>query len=315
MSQLQVKNSGSEQQCRPAESTGNRFGSRSGQAMIRHVDPFRAVRRGGPRDRSGHEPIREVASADSRRRSHQRGGYVRIQWRHYSDTCATITCGVTYQCAGVTPPTNALQAGCLYATADAPAGATVSMIENDGAHPPAGMTGNTPGMWIQAKVTTSHNNSFLYWAGFHTASVLGQSVGGFTTVQPGGCIYALSPTATNGLSVTGSSSVTTSGCGVNIASSSATALNVTGSSHVTVNNGGQIVLHCAACYNITGSSTATPTPYTVGAVTDLSGVAQPPAYSGCVHNTASGTSSSTNYSLGNGNTATMGRACTAAGSA
>ncbi len=92
----------------------------------------------------------------------------------------------TYTCAGVTPPTNALQAGCLYATADAPAGATVTMIENDGAHPPSGMTGNTPGMWIQATVTTSHNNSFLYWAGFHTASVLGQSIGGFTTIQPGG---------------------------------------------------------------------------------------------------------------------------------
>lgn len=307
MSQLQVKNSGSKQHSRHAESTGNRFGSRSGQAMILGTLTlsvlFGAVGLATDLGMSYFAKSQVQTAADAATSAAAMYAY---NSGTNSDTCATITCGVTYQCAGVTPPTNALQAGCPHATADAPAGATVSMIENDGAHPPAGMTGNTPGMWIQAKVTTSHNNSFLYWAGFHTASVLGQSVGGFTTVQPGGCIYALSPTATNGLSVTGSSSVTTSGCGVNIASSSATALNVTGSSHVTVNNGGQIVLHCAACYNITGSSTATPTPYTVGAVTDPLASLQPPAYSGCLHNTASGTSSSTNYSLGNGNTATMG---------
>ena len=124
-----------------------------------------------------------------------------------SDACSptgSVNCGVSYTCAGVYPPTNSLQAGCLYATADAPSGATVTMIENDGAHPPSGLTGNTPGMWIRATVTTSHNNSFLYWGGFHTASVLGQSTGGVTTVQPGACVYSLSPTATVGLSVTGS---------------------------------------------------------------------------------------------------------------
>ena len=73
-----------------------------------------------------------------------------------SDACSptgSVNCGVSYTCAGVYPPTNSLQAGCLYATADAPSGATITMIENNGANPPAGMTGNTPGMWIRATVS------------------------------------------------------------------------------------------------------------------------------------------------------------------
>ncbi len=203
-----------------------------------------------------------------------------------SDACrpaGTVTCGVPYTCAGATPPTNALQAGCLYATADAPAGATVTMIENDGAHPPSGMTGNTPGMWIQVTITASRNNLFMYWGGFHTASILGQSVGGFTTVSPGGCIYALSPTATVGVSVTGTSTISTSGCGVNVASSSATALTVGGSANLTASGGGRIVLHCAACTNISGTATATPTPYVVAAVTDPLSSLPVPVYSGCGH--------------------------------
>jgi hypothetical protein len=223
-----------------------------------------------------------------------------------SDNCATLACPVSYTCAGVSPATTAVQAGCLYAMADAPAGSTITMIESDSTHGTSGLTGNTPGMWIKATVTTSNHNLFLYWSGFHTASVLGQAVGGFTTIQPGGCVYALSPTATYGVSVTGSSGITTSGCGVNIASSSATALNVTGSSHVTANNGGKIVISCASCTNITGTSTATPTPYVVAPVTDPLSSLQPPSFSGCTHNTASGTSTETNYSLGNGNTATRG---------
>ncbi len=226
-----------------------------------------------------------------------------------SDACSptgSVNCGVSYTCAGVYPPTNSLQAGCLYATADAPSGSTVTMIENDGAHPPSGLTGNTPGMWIRATVTTSHNNSFLYLGGFHTASVLGQSTGGVTTVLPGACVYSLSPTATVGLSVTGTSSVSTSSCGVYVASSSSTAMTVTGSSHVTATGGGKIVLNCASCYTIQGSSTATPTPYVVAPVTDPLASLQPPTFSGCTHNLAVGTSTETNYSIGNGNTATRG---------
>src|SRR5579883_4730 len=34
--------------------------------------------------------------------------------KNHNDSCSTIACGVAYTCAGVTPPTTALQAGCLY---------------------------------------------------------------------------------------------------------------------------------------------------------------------------------------------------------
>ncbi len=143
--------------------------------------------------------------------------------------------------------------------------------------------------------------------GFHTASVLGQAIGGFTTISPGGCVYALSSNATYGLSVTGSSSVSTSGCGVNIASSSSTALYVTGSSSVTASNGGKVVLECSSCFSLQGTSTATPTPYVVAPVTDPLSSLPAPVFSGCQHLLGNGTTSSaTNYSIGNGNSATMG---------
>ena len=83
-------------------------------------------------------------------------------------------------------------------------------------------------------------------------------------------------------------------------------MTVTGSSHVTASGGGKIVLNCATCYTITGSSTATPTPYVVQPVTDPLASLPAPTFSGCTHNTAAGTSTETNYSLGNGNTATRG---------
>ena len=66
------------------------------------------------------------------------------------------------------------------------------------------------------------------------------------------------------------------------------------------------MLHCASCYTITGSSTATPTPYTVGAGDRSAGVTSAAHLFRLPHNTAAGTSTETNYSLGNGNTATIG---------
>src|SRR5579859_1302832 len=47
------------------------------------------------------------------------------------DTCGTVTCGTAYTCAGVYPPTNSLQAGCLYASTDGPPTFTASLIENN----------------------------------------------------------------------------------------------------------------------------------------------------------------------------------------
>ena len=102
------------------------------------------------------------------------------------DTCSTVTCGVTYTCVGTTPPTTSLMAGCLYATVDGPPILTATVIENNAAHPPAGLSGVVPTMWVQATVTASNSNHFLYLSGFHTASILASSIAGVSTTGFGG---------------------------------------------------------------------------------------------------------------------------------
>jgi Putative Flp pilus-assembly TadE/G-like len=132
-----------------------------------------------------------------------------------SDTCSTVTCGVAYTCAGTTPPTTSLQAGCLYGTADGPPILTATMIENNAAHPPSGLTGVSPTMWVQATVTASNSNHFLFLSGFHTASILASSIAGVATTGSGGngsCLYALSSSGT-GITDGGSGVITTS-CGI-----------------------------------------------------------------------------------------------------
>jgi hypothetical protein len=131
------------------------------------------------------------------------------------DTCATVTCGVAYTCAGTTPPTTSLMAGCLYATVDGPPVLTASLIENNAAHPPAGLSGVTPTMWVKATVTASNSNHFLFLWGFHTASILASSISGVSTTASSGdgsCIYALSSSGT-GISDSGSGAITTT-CGI-----------------------------------------------------------------------------------------------------
>jgi hypothetical protein len=307
MHDLQVGNPGSEQGFRLAQSKGNRFGGRSGQAMILGTLTlsvlFGAVGLAADLGFSYFTKQQVQTAADAATSAAAYYAYSN------NDTCSTITCGVSYTCAGVNPPTNSLQAGCLYATADAPSGSTVTMIENDGAHPPSGMTGNTPSMWIKSTVTTSHHNAFLYWDGFHTASVLGQAVGGFTTIQSGGCIYAMSPTASKAVTITGTSTVTTAGCGVYINSNATDALYLNGSPYLAATGGGTISVNGGDSISVGGHALPDPSPAPLlhnGAVADpLASVPAPP-YSGCSHSTGSGTSSETNYSLGHSDTATRG---------
>jgi hypothetical protein len=212
---------------------------------------------------------------------------------NHGDSCSTVTCNSTYTCAGVTPPTNALQAGCLYATSDGPPSITATMIENDSSTSP-GVTGNTPTMWVRATATTTAANLFLFGAGFRSATISAQSTGSVTSIPPAACIYVLSSNASPALSVTGSSTVTASTCGVFINSNGAQALNVQGSSTLTA----KVVKVNGTGVNTTGGSTVTPAAtLNAGAVADpLSGMTMP----------AVGTCDHTAYSIGNSNTATMG---------
>ena len=205
-----------------------------------------------------------------------------------SDSCGTISCGTTYTCAGVTPATTSLQAGCLYVSNDAPPTFTATMVENDTA--PPGVTGNSPSLWVQANVSTTAHSLFLWGQGFHTANINATAVAGITTVPAAACVYVLDATATQALSLSGSSSLTTTGCGVFVNSSASQALYITGASSVTAP---KVVVN-GTTY-LQGSSTVTPTPIKA-TVTDPLSSLPGPTFSGC---------NQTNYSISNGNSATL----------
>jgi len=187
------------------------------------------------------------------------------------DTCSS-GCGTTYTCAGVTPPTNSLQAGCLYATTDAPPTLGATMIENTSSSVSSGVTGNAPYIWIKATASISGPVNFLYLAGWHSATISASATAGVTTNTSSGCIYVLDQNADNdALSISGGGSLTASGCGVNVAASGSKAIDVTGNGVLTASNGGRI--------NIKGSysgSGITPTPTTGVSTSDpLSSLTKP----------------------------------------
>jgi hypothetical protein len=197
------------------------------------------------------------------------------------DTCSNVTCGVSYTCAGVTPPTNSLQSGCLYATTDGPPAVTVTMLENDTA-----IGGSSPQIWVKATVSTTAHNLFLYGAGYQTANIAASATAGITTTPAGGCVYVLSPTASSAFYLTGSAVVTVTSCGLRINSNSSTSL-VNDSSTIRALGGGTIRLNGG----YSNSGTISPAPVSgAGTVTDpLASLTMPSVANHCDH---------TNYSLG-----------------
>ena len=147
------------------------------------------------------------------------------------DTCSS-GCGTTYTCAGVTPPTNSLQAGCLYATTDGPPTLSATMIENTSSSVSSGVAGNAPYIWIKATASTTSPINFLYWAGFQSATISASATAGVSTFGAGGCIYVLDPTKAQALSVTGGGRLKATGCGVNVASSDSDAIDVAGNGSI-----------------------------------------------------------------------------------
>lgn len=215
---------------------------------------------------------------------------------NHNDSCGgTITCGVTYTCAGVSPPTNSLQAGCLYATTDGPPTMSATMTENNTV--PPGVTGNTPSMWIQAVASTAAPNLFFTWSGFSSATISASAISGVSTLAAGACIYLLDPNAADAFSITGTSTLTTTGCGVYVNSSNAAAFYMYGSPKVTANsilvNGGT---------SISASSTVSPTPTThAGTIYDPLANLAMPSVGTCNNLTTNGNG----YSIGHSGTATL----------
>ena len=223
----------------------------------------------------------------------------------HSYTCGTggLTCNTSYTCANppVTPPVTALEAGCLYAQANGflnTGSQTVTLIANDST-PPNETGNNSPVLWIQASVTQTVNNSFLYWAGFHSGNVASQAIAGLSQGPPNSCVYVLSSTALDALNVTGTSSLTGAGCSIYTNSNNTTAaINDTGSSSINATLGAKVYALTGANVYLAGTSTINPgVTRTSAPVTDpLISLPAPTVPTSC---------DQTNYSLGNSNAATI----------
>ncbi|MDE3196478.1 MAG: hypothetical protein KGN84_09050 [Acidobacteriota bacterium] len=224
------------------------------------------------------------------------------------DTCSS-GCGTPYTCDGTTPPTNSLQAGCLYAAANGPLTLSATMLENNSSNQSAGVAGNAPALWVQATVSTATPMLFLYSSGFHNATISASATAGITTIPASSCIYLLGTTAnTTVLSVTGASALSTRGCGIYVKSSYSKAIDITGSSSVKsgCNSSGNsctgpIWVGGRPGFNLGGTSTISPAPTTSQTVTDPLASMNMPSWSSCNSLTASGNG----YSIGNSNTATV----------
>ena len=219
-----------------------------------------------------------------------------------------LTCNTAYTCTSpaVTPPTTAMEAGCLYAQANGfvnTGSQTVTLIANN-TTPPNESGNASPALWIQASVTQTVKNSFLYWAGFQTGSVASQAIAGVNLAPPTSCVYVLSSSAPNALSVTGSSHLTSSGCSIWVNATGTTvataAIQDTGSSSITATNG--------SIYAMTGAYTTPGGTSTISTITRTSTATAdplinlpPPTVSSAPCDAAHNS-----YSLGSSNTDTIG---------
>lgn len=139
--------------------------------------------------------------------------------RTNGDACGVnATCGTAYSCADppVSPPTNSLQAGCLYAKQNGflndGTNQQISLIENN-----TSLSGGlNPSMWIKATVSQKYTNYFLSVAGFlggYSASSATAGVAGTPGAQ---CAYVLGTSAGGGggLIDSASGNLNLSNCGV-----------------------------------------------------------------------------------------------------
>ncbi len=206
-----------------------------------------------------------------------------------ADTCATVSCGAALNCTGIAAPaTTSLQAGCLYANVDGPTSMSASIIENDGAHLPAGLTHVAPAMWVKSTVSASNVNKFLSVVGFTTANISASAIAGISNAPAAACIYALDPTVANAFQVKGTATVTATNCPIYVNSSSPSAMNKTGSGNINA------TIDIVGNISQVGSGTITPAPSTGKMpVPDPLAALPAPTFSGCDHTNFSASSSVT----------------------
>jgi hypothetical protein len=177
--------------------------------------------------------------------------------------CGTggVTCNSTAtSCSNppVSPATNALQVGCLYAQTNGFVnnGTTqfVSMAANTTA--PPGIGNNSPSYWVQAKVTSNPFTMFGRFAGISAFTINASSIAAVTYYNAGACIYAVgSGNIPQEFSATGGTNVNAS-CGIFVNSTSGSGFYEYGSPTVKAT---QIQVNASAD-SVSSSSSVSPSP-------------------------------------------------------
>ena len=174
--------------------------------------------------------------------------------------CTTyVACNSSYTCpTTLTSASNALQAGCLYASSNGfgNSGQTVTMIANNTAL----TSGASPALWVQATTSQTVSHMFLLLAGFGSGPVSATAIGGVNAKPNNDCIYALDTGNTQDAVVaSGSAIISATGCGVYVNSSNSKAIEATGSGKILAS---EIKVHG----NYSGGGTFSPTPTTGAAI-------------------------------------------------
>ncbi len=174
-----------------------------------------------------------------------------------------VTCQNDTACPAspVSPPTNNIGNGCLYAQKNGfvNSGKQTVTIQAHGPDniSPAGLN-LTPTYWVTATVSEVIPVTFSAILGQKNATVAARGTAAIFQKPSANCIYALDPNADIGVDASGNPDVESS-CGIYINSSASNALSVGGSKAVVnVSNGGTI--NIVGSYSTNGHPTISPSP-------------------------------------------------------
>jgi hypothetical protein len=220
----------------------------------------------------------------------------------YATNGGPITCGANGAICGsdttcaypnVSPATNDLQSGCLYAAANGFVNSGIQSVKlSANTTAPPGVTGNSPSYWVKATVSARPNTLFGRFGGLNQFTINAAATAGVAYYAAGACLYVLDPTASSAFTAAGSTSLTAT-CGIFVNSNSASAVNLSGSASVTST---QILIN--GSYSRSNNASISPTPTThAGTQADPLASFEMPTFSNhCDY---------TNYSVSSGTAVTM----------
>jgi hypothetical protein len=211
-------------------------------------------------------------------------------------TCGAhnVTCAVEAPCAypNVSPPTDDLTTGCLYAAANGFVNNGDQKVLISGNTTSSGISGNAPTYWVKATVSENPHTLFGSFGGMNQFTVSASSTAAVAYYSAGACIYVLDPAANGAFTTAGSTSVVAT-CGIFVNSNHPNAFTAKGGAVVTAS---QILVNGGS--QIANNASVAPTPTTnAGSQNDpLATMSLPSFTSGCDY---------TNYTASSGATVTL----------